>query len=188
MNLSEPLIRHKLSVTDYYRMGEAGILHEDDRIELIEGELIDMAPIGSNHAGIVNQLTWLLSSLAGRYALVSPQNPLLLSGHTVPQPDILLLKPRPDFYKTALPEPADVLLLIEVADSSISYDRKTKLPLYARHGIPEVWLVDLNAKQVERYSQPTETGYGLQETFDSQQTLTSFMMPKINIDLTQLFS
>lgn len=160
MNLSEPFIKHKLTVNDYYRMGEAGILHEEDRIELIEGELIDMAPIGSNHAGIVAQLTSLLSVFAVGKAVVWSQNPLRLNDHSVPQPDIMLLKPRPDFYKSTLPEPTDVLVLIEVSDSSLAYDRSTKLPLYARNGIQEFWLVDLNAKFVERYSNPNQTGYG----------------------------
>lgn len=188
MNLSAAPIRHKLSVSDYYRMGEAGILHEDDRTELIEGELIDMAPIGCYHAGIVGRLTRMFIENTGCFAIVWAQNPVHLDNFSEPQPDLMLLKPRPDDYTESLPEPGDVLVLIEVADSSIHYDRKTKLPLYARHGIPEVWLVDLNTRQVERYSQPSETGYGHQETFDSQQTLTPLQIPKVTVDLAQLFS
>lgn len=188
MNLSEPYIKHKLTITDYYRMGDAGILHEKDRVELIEGELIDMAPIGSNHAGIIAQLSSLLSVLVVGKAVVWSQNPLHLNDHSVPQPDIMLLKPRSDFYKRALPKPADVLVLIEVADSSLAYDRNTKLPLYARNGIQEFWVVDLNAKFVERYSNPNQTGYGHKETLAENQSICPLELQEVKIDLVQLFS
>jgi Uma2 family endonuclease len=181
-------IRHKLSVSDFYRMGEAGILNEDDRIELIEGELIDMAPIGSRHAGIVTRLARLLMKAVNDQAIVSVQNPLRLSGRSEPQPDVMVLKSRPDDYIDALPEPADVMVLIEVADSSIDYDRKTKLPLYARHGIPEVWLIDLNTQLLEHYTQPGDEDYGQLVTLDKRHKISPALLPNVIIDLEPLLS
>jgi len=186
MSSSAANVRHKLSVSDYYRMGDAGILHEDDRIELIEGELIDMAPIGSNHAGIVAQLAKALTLLAGDSAIVWPQNPLQLNTYSEPQPDLMVLKAREDYYRGSLPKPADVIVLIEVADSSIDYDRKTKLPLYARNGVREVWIIDLNARQLERYSQPGETGYGHCETLDKTAPISPAGLPDVVIDLRRI--
>jgi Uma2 family endonuclease len=179
-------VRHKLTVSDYYRMGDAGILHEDSRVELIEGELIDMSPIGSWHAGIVTQLASVLTMAAGTKAIISSQNPIHLNDHCVPQPDLMVLKPRLDFYKSALPDSSDVLVLIEVADSSIDYDRKTKLPLYARSGVQEFWIIDLNAKRLERYTQPNETGYGQCETLDKTATVSPAALPDVAIDLSRI--
>lgn len=186
MNSVAENIRHKLSVADYYRMGEAGIFHEDDRVELIEGDLIDMAPIGSRHASTVTRLERLLIKAAGDKAVVSGQNPLKLSNCSVPQPDVMVLRPRPDDYFNALPEPADVLLLIEVADSSINYDRKTKLPLYSRQVIPEVWIIDLNAQLLERYTQPNGDSYAQYESLNQRDTVSPASLPDIIIDLAQL--
>lgn len=152
--------RHALSVEDFRRMGDAGILSEDDRVELIEGELIDMAPIGSKHAGVVTRLARLLMRAVGDAAVVSVQNPLFLPPRSEPQPDILLLKPRADDYVASLPTAADVLLLIEVADTSLSYDRDIKLPLYARHGVAESWLFDIEGRRLEIHRQPGSDGYG----------------------------
>ncbi len=153
------ITRRKLDVRDYHRMGEAGILTADDRVELIEGELVAMAPIGADHAGKVNRLNRLLVRAAGDRAMVAPQNPVRLSDHSEPQPDFALLRPRADFYESGTPTPADVLLLIEVADSSLRFDRLVKLPLYARHGIREVWILDLNAGAVEIHRGPGPQGY-----------------------------
>jgi Uma2 family endonuclease len=150
---------HLLTVDDYHKMGQAGILREDDRVELIEGELIDMSPIGSDHAGMVMQLIAVLSPAVSGRAIVSPQNPVRLGAHSEPQPDIAILRYRPGFYRASHPQPEDVLLLIEVADTTIHYDRDVKIPLYARHGIPEVWLIDLQQERVEIYLQPSSDGY-----------------------------
>ena len=160
MQAEQLVVRHHLlTVEDYHRMGEAGILCEDDRVELIEGELIDMAPIGSSHAGKVIRISTLLgATLAGR-ALISLQNPLRLNERSEPQPDITVLRLRDDFYEKSHPQPEDVLLLIEVADTTVRYDREIKIPLYARHGIPEVWLIDLRQERVEIYLQPSSDGY-----------------------------
>jgi len=186
MSSSAANVRHKLSVSDYYRMGDAGILHEDDRIELIEGDLIEMSPIGSKHARMVSRLDRLFNKAVDDQVIVYVQNPVRLSDWSEPQPDLMLLKPRQDDYIDSLPEPTDVIVLIEVADSSIDYDRKTKLPLYARNGVKEVWLVDLNARQLERYTQPHETGYGHCETLDKTGTISPAGLPNMVIDLSRI--
>jgi len=122
-------------------MGETGFLHPESRLELIEGELFAMAPIGHFHAGIIRILMDRLGAAVGSAAIVDSQNPIVLDEQSEPQPDIVLLRPRPDYYLHGHPCAQDVLLLIEVSDSTVQFDRKTKVPLYARHGIPEVWLV-----------------------------------------------
>jgi Uma2 family endonuclease len=131
--------RRLFTVHEYDQMVQAGILHEDDRVELIEGEIIEMAAIGSRHAACVNRLVQLFVMHVAGQAIVHAQNPIRLSERTEPEPDLSLLKPRPDFYAAGHPGPQDVLLVIEVADSSIGFDREIKIPLYARAGIPEVW-------------------------------------------------
>jgi len=142
--------RRRFTLDEYHRMGETGILGPDDRVELIEGEIVEMSPIGSRHAGTVARLHHLFSTRLGDRTVVWSQNPLLLVQHqSEPEPDIMLLAPRADFYVARLPEPPDVRLLIEVADSSLPYDRRTKLPLYARAGVTEAWLVDLDAGRLE---------------------------------------
>ena len=153
------LPRRPLSVADYDRMGEAGILGPDDRVELIEGELIAMAPIGSYHAGAVGGLTYRLVEQVGRHALVWVQNPIRLDNHNEPQPDFALLRPREDEYRNALPGPADVLLIIEVADSSLAFDRTVKANLYARSGIAELWIVDLAGARTWVCRDPSPEGY-----------------------------
>jgi len=153
------LTRRKLDVDEYHRMGEAGILDEDDRVELIEGELIEMAPIGSDHSGAVNALNRTFVLAVGTRALVAPQNPLRLDRSSEPQPDLLLLRPRADDYRASHPAPTDVLLLVEVANGSGRYDRGVKLPLYARHGVPEVWILDVVARTIEIHRKPSPDGY-----------------------------
>lgn len=150
---------HRLTVEDYYRMAEVGILGPEDRVELIDGRVIDMSPPGELHVGTVFQLDDLLRQVLGGRALVAVQSPTLLGRYSLPQPDIALLHPRPDFYKSALPQPRDVLLVIEVADSSLRYDRGEKAALYARHGIREYWLIDVRGKRLLRYRDPGGAGY-----------------------------
>jgi Uma2 family endonuclease len=138
--------RHRISVDEYHKMADAGVLSHEERVELIEGEIVDMAPIGSQHAYVVNQLARLFTLAAGEDGLVSTQNPIRLNDRCEPQPDLALLKPGD--YMARLPGPADVLLIVEVASSSVDYDRGVKLDLYARHGIPEVWLLDLTGNEL----------------------------------------
>lgn len=146
--------RHRLSRADYQRMAEAGIFGEDDHIELIDGELVDMPPIGTEHAGLTTQLNHIFGHACSKKALVTVQSPLVLDDHSEPEPDLLLLRFRQDYYKHAKPRPDDVLLLVEVADSSLGYDRSIKLPLYARHGIAEVWILNLQDRVIEIHREP----------------------------------
>ncbi len=118
----EPIRRHRFNVADYHRMGEAGILNEDDRVELIDGEIIEMTPIGSPHGGRVKQLNYLLTRAVGEEAIIAAQDPVILGDRSEPEPDLALLRPRADFYKESHPQPDDVLLLIEVADTSLEKD------------------------------------------------------------------
>jgi Uma2 family endonuclease len=149
----------KLSVDDYHRMGEAGIFHEDDRVELLDGDLYQMTPIGDDHIGSVNAVNYLFVRQLGDRAIVSPQNPIRLTDYSEPQPDIALLRPRSDFYGRAKAVPDDVLLLIEIARTSLDYDRLTKLPRYAAAGIVELWIVNLVDDRVEVYRGPGQDGY-----------------------------
>ena len=151
--------RRALTIAEYHRMGEVGILTGRARVELIEGELVAMAPIGSEHSGTVNALTRLLVEIVGDRGVVAVQNPVQLDDLTEPEPDFAVLKPRPDYYRRATPRADDVLLLIEVADSSLAYDRAVKRSLYARHGIPEFWIVNLTAGEVEVCRTPTGDNY-----------------------------
>jgi Uma2 family endonuclease len=181
------LQRHRLTTSDYHRIGEAGILDEDSRVELIEGELIDMAPIGSRHAGTVLHLSNLFNHAVGSAAFVWVQNPVTLDEHSEPEPDIALLRPRDDFYKSAHPRPSDVLLIVEVADTFLQYDRHMKIPLFARHGIPEVWLVDLANKALTVFHAPDGQGYQEIMTPSSLGTLSPKRLPAVSLDLSHLF-
>jgi len=148
--------RYRFTVPDYHRMGEVGILGDDARVELLAGDIVVREPLGPYHAGTVNRLTSLWTSRLGDRAIVHVQNPIELPEvDSEPQPDVALLRPRADFYTTAHPRAADTLLVIEVADSSARPDRRVKIPLYARAGIREVWLLDVAQRRVEVYRQPS---------------------------------
>jgi Uma2 family endonuclease len=153
------LTRRTFTVDEYHKMAEAGILHEDDRVELIEGEIINMTPIGSRHTACVKKLNRLFAELLGSEVIISVQDPLRLGDTSEPEPDIALLRPRPDFYAERHPSADDTLLVVEVADTSLVYDREVKVPLYARAGLAEVWLVDLVQQQVLVHRNPTAQGY-----------------------------
>ncbi len=155
MNAVVEPVRHKLSVDDFIRMGEAGIFAHDARIELLEGELIDMPPIGSSHMSVTNRLNRLLVRGAGDDAIVSVANPVKLPPWSMPQPDFLLLRPCADDYASAYPGSGDTLLAIEVAESSLRFDRNTKARVYAQHGIPEYWMIEASARRLHRYRQPS---------------------------------
>lgn len=157
--MSAQLEPRRFNVSEYYKMAKAGILKPDDRVELIEGEIIKMSAIGSPHASRVTRLVRLLSRALGDTVVLSPQNPVRLDNFSEPVPDIALLKLRDDYYATRHPTPTDTLLLIEVADSSLLKDRNIKLPLYARAGIPELWLANLPKEMIEVYSDPLHGKY-----------------------------
>lgn len=148
----------RFTVEEYRRMAEAGIFHEDDRVELIDGRVVEMTPIGEPHAACVRRLNNLLAERSRGRAIVDAQNPVHLDRWSLPQPDLTLLRPRPDFYR-AHPEPGDILLVIEVADTSLRYDREVKLPLYAGRGIPEAWVIDLSGDRIEVAREPGPEGY-----------------------------
>jgi Uma2 family endonuclease len=154
------LLRRRFTVEDYYRMADAGILTEDDRVELLDGEVVDTTPIGSRHAACVGRLNRLLTGALGDRAIVRVQNPIRLDRRSEPQPDLAVLRCRDDFYAAGHPEPADVFLVIEVAETSVDTDRAVKVPLYARAGVPAVWLVILPQSRVVSYRTPAGDHYG----------------------------
>jgi Uma2 family endonuclease len=148
------LLPGAFTVELYHKLGELGVFHEDDRVELLDGQIVEMSPIGSQHAACVNRLTMLLARGTTGPVTVSPQNPVVLDARWEPQPDIALLR-----RVVGLPRPGDVLLIVEVADTSLDRDRDYKLPRYAAVGIPETWIVDLNAPAITVYRDPTPSGY-----------------------------
>ncbi|NEX17241.1 MAG: hypothetical protein C1943_11550 [Halochromatium sp.] len=180
--------RHRLCRADYQRMAEAGIFSEDDHIELIAGELIDMPPIGDEHAGLTTQLNHLIYRSGVKDALVSVQSPLVLDDHNEPEPDLMLLRFRADYYKRAKPRAADVLLLIEVADSSLSYDRSVKRPLYAQHGIAEVWIVNLQDRVVEVHRDPDGQDYRDSWLARAGDQLQSRQVPDFTLSVSELLA
>lgn len=158
-----PKVEHpqvlKFTIEQFQLLYEKGIFAESDHLELINGEIITMSPIGTKHAACVNRLLKLLEKKLGDRIILSVQNSIVLANNSQPQPDLAVLRYRDDFYEEALPTPADILLIVEVADSSLEYDRNVKAPLYAAAGIPEMWLFDVNAKTITGFSQPSELGY-----------------------------
>ena len=179
--------RRLLTVDDYHRMGEAGILTEDDRVELIEGELVVMSPIGSGHVAAVNALNRLLVMAVGDRASVSPQNPVRLDRRSEPQPDFAVLRPRPDGYRTSLPNPDDVLLAVEVADSSLVYDTGAKLALYASRGICEVCVVNLIDREVQIHRKPDGDRYETSFRAGCSDILQIEALPGVIIAAGQVF-
>lgn len=173
------LARKLFTVHEYHRMGEAGILHEDDRVELIEGEIVQMAAIGTRHFTCVNELTRLLVRTVGDEAIVSVQNPVRLDERNEPQPDLAVIRARS--YRESLPTPEDILLLIEVSDTTLAYDKNAKLPLYARSGIPEVWIVDLAGETIERYTEHSGNDYRHMEKVRRGEAFESTALPSLSL-------
>jgi Uma2 family endonuclease len=153
-------VRHAFTVDEWHRMGDADLFGVDARMELLDGEVIEMAPIGSRHAGGVNRLNHVLTAAAGPRALIAVQNPVLLDDHSEPQPDIAVLLPRPDSYSGSHPTPFEILLLVEVSDSTLAFDREQKAAAYARAEVGEYWIVDLVGDQILVMRRPTRAGYG----------------------------
>ncbi len=183
----ELLRRHRFTVDEYYRMVPAGLLREDDRVELIDGEIIEMTPIGSPHAGTVTRLIRHFSGTVGDAALVSAQNPVRLSDLSEPEPDLMLLRPRSDAYTKSHPGPADVLLVVEVSDSSLAYDRDVKVPLYSRHELGEVWIVDLSAQVILVYRHPGPDGYADVSEVHLGSSVAPLALPAHGLDTAALF-
>jgi Uma2 family endonuclease len=180
--------KHHFSVEDYHRMAESGIFGQDDRVELIEGEIVEMSPIGTRHAACVARMTRLLAPIAQEKAILGVQNPLTLQDDSEPQPDLALLANRDDFYAEGHPTAEDVLLLIEVADTTAPFDRQVKLPLYARAGVREVWLVDLPGQGVEVHREPSPQGYRLLRRALADDTITPEAFPELEISVADVLA
>ena len=179
--------RYRFNVDAFARMGEAGVFAEDDRVELIDGEIREMTPIGARHAGMVNRLTELLvMRLAGR-ATVIVQNPIRLDRRTEPQPDLVVARRRKGFYADRHPGPADVLLVIEVADSAVRHDRAEKASRYGRAGIPETWLVDVEAGVVTVYADPGPEGYARQRIRQRGERMVATKVPDLDLAVDDVF-
>jgi len=178
---------YRLTLDAYHRMIEAGIFGEDDHVELIDGELRVMPPINPGHAGKNNRLIGLFSARIGNHAVIANQNPLPLPEHSEPEPDLMLLRPREDFYESSHPRPEDVLLLVEVADSSRRFDGEVKVPLYARHAIAEVWLLDLKQQRLEVYRDPGPEGYRQVLLPDRSQSVAPLLLPDVEIAVAELW-
>lgn len=179
--------RHAISAEEYLRMGEVGVFSPEARLELIEGEIIEMAPIGSTHAGTLKILNRLLSDRVGDRAIVSVQDPLVIGERSVPQPDLALLKPRADSYTRSHPTAADVLLVVEVSDTTLAFDLGTKIPLYARAGVVEAWMVDLQERAVRVFRDPAASGYRTSFTASGEAKLELCALPEVAIGVAALF-
>lgn len=181
---AQPLIRrHRLSVEAYHHMGECGVLAPDARVEFVEGEIVDVAPIGSRHAAVVNALAAALIREVGSHAIVSIQNPIRLGASSEPRPDLAVLKPRVDRYVRSTPTSADTLLIIEVSESSAAYDLQVKAPLYAQHGVPELWIVDLEAGTVHQFRMPKGDRYREAQSSSTPGRVAVIRLDDVVIDL-----
>jgi Uma2 family endonuclease len=168
-------------------MVESGILTEDDHVELIDGEVRAMAPIGSRHAATVKRVSELIRDQTGKSVIVSVQDPIRLSDYTEPQPDIAVLRRREDFYANAHPGPEDVLLVIEVADASLEYDREEKIPRYAKAMIPEVWLAEIETEAVTQHTEPDGTRYRHVRTLGRGEVIVSESVSGLQLSVDDIF-
>jgi Uma2 family endonuclease len=184
--MSVQIARRYFNVNEFYRMAAAGVFSEDDRLELIEGEILEMSPIGSRHASCVDRLTEIFGQQVGRKAIIRVQNPIRLDDYSEPLPDITLLKRRADFYAENHPTQADVLLVVEVADTSVEYDRNIKLPIYAQANIPEVWLVNLPKNIVEVYTRPENGKYQKSRRLKRGELLVSTQVSDLSIGIDEM--
>ncbi|MBE9078966.1 Uma2 family endonuclease [Romeria aff. gracilis LEGE 07310] len=165
------ILRKKFTVEQYHRMIESGILTERDRVELLQGEIIEMSPIGRQHAACVDRLNELFVMGLAAKAIIRVQSSIRLNDSSEPQPDLAILQRRSDFYANGHPQPKDIFALVEVSDTTVEFDRSVKVPLYAQDNIAEVWIIDLNAQLIEVCRQPQSTGYQRVQTFRRGQSL-----------------
>jgi Uma2 family endonuclease len=179
--------KHPISAEEYLRMGEAGVFAPEARLELIDGEILEMSPIHPPHAGCVKALNSLLSARAGRKAILAIQDPMIISGRSVPQPDVMLLNPRPDFYRSSHPGVADVMLAVEVADTTLVFDLQVKVPLYARCGIREVWVVDVSEQVIHVFRVPRPDGYTIRFTVRAAESVECQALPEVRVTAEELF-
>ena len=178
--MAPPVLQGPFTVEAYQRLAELGVLGADARVELIHGQVVEMSPIGDRHASCVRRLNTLFAPAVPAHAIVDVQNPIVLGAHDAPQPDLVVLKPRADAYPRH-PLAADAVLVIEVADTTLAYDRDVKIPLYAGAGIPEVWLVDLGADAIRVYRRPGPDGYRESVTVTRGELLRPLLLPGVAI-------
>jgi Uma2 family endonuclease len=169
--MADVITRRRFTVDEYQRMGQVGILCAEDRVELINGEIVAMTPIGSRHNACVNSANRSMGRAAGDDAIIQVQGSVRLDLYSEPEPDIVLLRPRHDFYVSQLPGPADILLIIEIAESSMDYDREVKARLYAQAGVPEYWIADLNTNVVWCYRSLEQGAYQIVAQFKRGQSI-----------------
>lgn len=183
MNATLEPSRHKITVDEYERLGEAGILHPDSRIELIDGDLIDMPPIGPPHASVSIRLNRLFITRAGHTAIVSVAHPMRLPPWSMPEPDFMLLRPRADDYAAHHPSAADVLLAVEVADSSLRFDLNVKSRLYAANGVREYWIIEARSPRLHRFRDPVASArvYGTQEVLEGDFLISPIDLPEMTL-------
>jgi Uma2 family endonuclease len=181
-----PPTKRLFTVHEYHRMGEAGILTEDDRVELIHGEIIVMPPIGPEHAGSVDGLGDFLRSKLGPTVIVRGQNPLHLGLRSEPEPDLAVVLRRDDYYRSAHPTAEDVLLVIEIAESSLTYDQKTKSRLYAKAGIQEYWIVDLIHREIVVHRDPSRSRYRTVQQIKPGDTIAPLVFPDVSLAVADL--
>lgn len=186
--MSVDVVRRRFTVDEYLHMAEVGILTERDRVELLDGEIVEMTPIGRRHAVSVGALTRALVPGIGSRAVVWPQGPIRISESSQPEPDLTLLRLRPVSYRDADAEPRDVLLLIEVSDTSIRRDRELKLPIYARAGIQEYWIVDVQEEMVEVYTRPSASTYASVQRFRRGDVISPSAFPDLRISVDEIFA
>ena len=183
---ADTIVTRKFTVDEYYRMGEAGIFHPEERVELIEGVIVVISPIGIRHAASVHRYIQVFSPLVGERISFQIQNPIHLDDNTEPQPDVMLLRPRPDNFYGSHPGPEDVLLVIEVSETSLNYDRDVKAHLYGRHNIPETLVLTLPGDCIEGFTRPGPEGYAQHNIYRRGDTITLSSLPDIELPVEDL--
>jgi Uma2 family endonuclease len=184
--MSAEIAKYSFTAEEFQRLGEAGILRQDVRLELIDGEIFEISPVGSQHAACVKFLSGLLNRLFGNTFIVGVQDPVRLNDFSEPQPDVSLLRWRDDYYRSAHPGPADVLLIVEVADTTVAKDSKMKVPLYARSGIVETWLVNIPEDRIEVYSDSVNGTYRRAEVFGRGEEARAHTVEGLSMNVSEL--
>jgi Uma2 family endonuclease len=186
--MSLPLRKRIFTVEEYHRMGAAGVIAPDERVELLEGEIYPMPPIGPPHSSRVTRLDRLFYQRLGfeRFTIIT-QNPIHLGEYSEPQPDLTVAVWREDDYALAHPTPPDVLLVVEVADTTLKTDRQYKLPLYARAGVPEAWLINISGRRVELHAEPVNGAYQIVRVFQPDETIQSHAIPELQLAVSDIF-
>jgi Uma2 family endonuclease len=186
--MTDAIVRHKFSADQFEEMVRVGILTKYDRVELIRGEVLEMSPIGDRHAASVDKLTALFATRLSGRAIVRVQGPVRVDDYSVPEPDVTLLKTKPDYYASGKPRPREVLLVIEVSDSTYRHDRRVKIPLYAEDGIAEAWIVDLERQVVEVFRSPGPDGYADARTVPPEGALSPAAFPDVEFPAREILA